>query len=78
MWDKAADDAEMQPHLLSQINSMEGKLAAIQASLAISTAHSMATLSKVQDTWGNFVVRKRTIGLDGYPKSKRRKTEIQR
>ncbi len=71
----AADDAEMQQHLLSQINSLEGKLAAIQASHATGTAHPMATLSRVQDTWGNSVVRKKTIGLDGYPKSKRRKTE---
>ena len=75
MWDMAAGDAEMQQHLLSQINSLEGKLAAIQASHATGTAHPMATLSRVQDTWGNSLVRKRTIGLDGFPKSKRRKTE---
>jgi len=75
MWDMAAGDAEMQQHLLSQINSLEGKLAAIQASHATGTAHPMATLSTVQDTWGNSLVRKRTIGLDGFPKSKRRKTE---
>ena len=74
MRDMVADDAEMQQHLLSQVNSLEGKLAAIQASHATGTTHPMAALSRVPHTWGNSLIRKKTIGLDGFPKSKRRKT----
>lgn len=63
----------MQLHLLSYVNKTEGALARIQASNIAGTAHPMAPrLSKVQDSWGNSVVRKRTIGLDGFPKAKRK------
>ncbi|KAL3160737.1 hypothetical protein ABBQ32_010647 [Trebouxia sp. C0010 RCD-2024] len=62
------DAPEMQLHLLSYVNKTEGALARMQA-----TVHPMAPkLSKVKDTWGNSVVRKRTIGLDGFPKAKRK------
>ena len=38
----------------------------------------MGRLSKVQDTWGNSLVRKKVMGLDAaYPKSKRSKTAQQ-
>ena len=74
MWDMVADDAEMQQHLLSQVNSLEVKLAAIQASHATGTAHPMATLRRVQDTWGNSLIRKKTFELNGFQTSKRRKT----
>ena len=43
-WEMAAGDAELQQHLLSQINNVEGKLTAIQASNATGTAHPTATL----------------------------------
>ena len=67
------DDPDMQLHLLSYVNKTEGALARIQASNIAGTAHPMAPrLSKVQDSWGNSVVRKRTIGLDGFPKAKRK------
>ncbi|KAL3163272.1 hypothetical protein ABBQ32_009667 [Trebouxia sp. C0010 RCD-2024] len=77
MWDMAANDDVRQQHLLSQINSLEGKLAAIQASHATGTGHPLATFSR-SGHLGNSLVRKRTIGLDGYPKSNRKKTDSQR
>ena len=59
------DDPDMQLHLLSYVNKTEGALARIKASNIAGTAHPMAPrLSKVQDSWGNSVVRKRTIGLE--------------
>ncbi|KAL3158015.1 hypothetical protein ABBQ32_14147 [Trebouxia sp. C0010 RCD-2024] len=65
------DAPEMQLHLLSYVNKTEGALARMQASNIAGTVHPMAPkLSKVKDTWGNSVVRKRTIGLDGFPEAK--------
>ncbi|KAL3160738.1 hypothetical protein ABBQ32_010648 [Trebouxia sp. C0010 RCD-2024] len=64
------DAPEMQLHLLSYVNKTEGALARMQASNIAGTVHPMAPkLSKVK---GNSVVRKRTIGLDGFPKTKRK------
>lgn len=78
MWEMVAGSDEMQQHLVSQLNRTEGVLASIQASHQTGTAHPMARLSRVQDTWGNSLVRKKTFGLDkGYPKSKRIKTAQQ-
>ncbi|KAL3137910.1 hypothetical protein ABBQ38_005159 [Trebouxia sp. C0009 RCD-2024] len=78
MWDMVADNGEMQQHLVSQLNRTEGALSKIQASHQNGSAHPMATLSKVQDTWGNSLVRKKVMGLDaGFPKSKRNKTAQQ-
>ena len=57
---------------------LEGALAGIQASRQNGTAHSMAILSRVQDTWGSSLVRKKVVGLDaGFPKSKCSKTTQQ-
>lgn len=73
-----ADNPEMQQHLFSQLNRAEGDLARTQASHQNGSAHPMATLSRVQDTWGNSLARKKVLGLDaGYPKSKRSKTAQQ-
>ena len=78
MWEMVAGSDELQQHLVSQLNRTEGVLASIQASHQTGTAHPMARLSRVQDTWGNSLVRKKTFGLDkGYPKSKRIKTAQQ-
>ena len=73
-----ANNAELQQHLVSHLNRTEGTLARIQASHQNGTAHPMASLSRVQDTWGNFLVRRRVMGLDAaYPKSKPTKTAQQ-
>lgn len=78
MWDMVADNDEMQQHLVSQLNRTEGALSKIQASHQNGSAHPMARLSRVQDTWGNSLARKKVIGLDaGFPKSKRSKTAQQ-
>lgn len=70
-----ADSEELQQHLVSHLNRTEGTLARIQASHQNGSAHPMASLSRVQDTWGNSLVRRRVMGLDAaYPKSKRSKT----
>ena len=78
MWDMVADNDEMQQHLVSQLNRTEGALSKIQASHQNGSAHPMARLSRVQDTWGNSLARKKVIGLDaGFPKSKHSKTALQ-
>ncbi|KAL0019727.1 hypothetical protein WJX77_006121 [Trebouxia sp. C0004] len=78
MWDMLADNDEMQQHLVSQLNKTDGALSKIQASHQNGSAHPMATLSRVQDTWGNSLVRRKVIGLDaGFPKPKRSKTAQQ-
>ena len=78
MWDMVADNEEMQQHLVSHLNRTEGTLAGIQASHQNGSAHPMARLSKVQDTWGNSLVRRKVMGLDAaYPKSKRSTTAAQ-
>ena len=67
------DEPDMQLHMLSYVNKTEGALARIQASNIAGTAHPMAPrLSKVQDSWGNSVMRKQTIGLYGFLKAKRK------
>lgn len=68
MCDMVAGDPEMQQHLLSHMNRAEGALARIQASHATGTAHPMAVLSRVQDSWGNSIVRKNWSGC--LPKGK--------
>ena len=69
---------EMQQNLVSHLNRTEGTLAGIQASHQNGSAHPMARLSKVQDTWGNSLVRRKVMGLDAaYPKSKRSTTAAQ-
>ena len=35
----------------------------------------MAVLSRVQDTWGNSLVRKKTMGLDGFTKQHKRQKQ---
>ena len=40
------------------LKNAEGTVATIQANQTIGTAHSLATVSRVHDTWGNSVVRK--------------------
>jgi len=78
MWDMVVDNPEMQQHLVSHLNRAEGDLARTQASHQNGSAHPTAVLSRVQDTWGNSLARKRVLGLDaGYPKSKRSKTAQQ-
>ena len=72
MCDMVAGEPEMQQHLLSHLNRAEGALARIQASHATGTAHPMAVLSRVQDTWGNSIVRKKVLGLDAFPKARRK------
>ena len=64
MWDMVADNEEMQQHPVSQLNRTEGALSKIQASHQNGSAHPMARLSRVQDTWGNSLARKKVIGLD--------------
>ena len=77
MWESCGDNSEMQQHLVSQLSRAEGVLAGIQASHKTGTAHPMAQLSRVQDTWGNSLVRKKTFGLDGFPKSRKQRTAKQ-
>ncbi|DBA66248.1 TPA: hypothetical protein ACH3X2_002508 [Trebouxia sp. C0005] len=74
MRDMVAGNPEMQQHLDSHLNRAEGDPARTQASHQNGSAHPMATLSRVQDTWGNSIARKRVFGLDaGYLKSKHSK-----
>ena len=35
----------------------------------------MAVLDRVQDSWGNSLVRKKTAGLDGFPKQRKRQKQ---
>ena len=51
---------------------MRGSIAKIKANSVLGTAHPMAVLDRVQDSWGNSLVRKKTVGLDGFPKQHKR------
>lgn len=78
MWDMAANDDVRQQHLLSQMNSLERKLPAIQASHATGTGHTLATLSRVQDTWGTPWSGRERLGWMGAPCPSARRLDSQR
>ena len=59
-------------HLLSQLNEVHGSIAKSKANTVACTAHPMAVLDRVQDNCGNSLVRKKTVGLDGFPKQRKR------
>ena len=75
LWSDVTGNAELEQHLLSQLHQVQGTIATIKASNLAGTAHPMAVLSKVQDTWGNSLVRKKTMGLDGFPKQRKRQKQ---
>ena len=72
MFSTVTGNDELEQHMLSKILQMQGSIASIQASNLTGTAHPMAVLDRVKDTWGNSVKRKKTVGLDGFPKQRKR------
>ena len=63
---------QMEQHLLSQLHEVRGSIAKIKANSVLGTAHPMTVLDRVQDSWGNYLVRKKTVELDGFPKQRKR------
>ncbi|DBA87933.1 TPA: hypothetical protein ACH3X1_004921 [Trebouxia sp. C0004] len=73
--DDVAGNPQLEQQLISQLRQVKGSIAKIKASNLVGTAHPIAVLYKVQDTWGNSLVRKRTAGLDGFPKQHKRQKQ---
>ncbi|KAL0025611.1 hypothetical protein WJX79_007777 [Trebouxia sp. C0005] len=63
------------PDGTATVTSMQDSARQYQASHATGTAHPMAILNRVQDSWGNSIVRKGVLGLDAFPKARRKLSE---
>ena len=72
--DEVAGNAQLQQHLLSQLRQVQGSIVTIKAKHATGTAHPSAVLDRVQDDWGNSLVRKKAV-LDGFPKQRKRQKQ---
>ena len=69
---EVSGNPQLEQHLLSQLNEVYGSIAKIKANTVAGTAHPMAVLDRVQESWGNSLVCKKTVGLDGFPKQRKR------
>ena len=57
-------------HRRYQLRQVQGSIATIKASQATGMAHPMVVLDRVQDDWGNSLVRKKAV-LYGLPKQRK-------
>lgn len=69
---EVSGNPQLEQHLLAQLYEVRGSIAKIKANSVAGTSHPMAILDRVQDSWGNSLVRKKTVGLDGFPKQRKR------
>ena len=63
--DEVRGNPEREQQLLNQLLQVQRNIAAIKVSNLSGTAHPMAVISRVQDTQGRLLARKKIKDLDG-------------